>query len=75
MTVKNETILTRNSQIQHKAQRKSFYAFPALFCLLLMQASIEWVLIVFGIQVIKTKRSVRSVFPGYHSVFYDYVII
>ena len=32
----------------------------------------DWVLIIFGTQVIKKKRPVRPVFPGYLSVSYDY---
>ena len=32
----------------------------------------DWVLIIFGTQVIKKKRSVRLVFPDYFSVSYDY---
>ena len=37
-----------------------------------MQARVDWVLIVFGTQVIKKKRPVRSVFPDYLSVSYDW---
>ena len=37
-----------------------------------MQACVDWVLIVFGIQVRKKKRPVRPVFPDYLSVSYDY---
>ena len=37
-----------------------------------MQACVDWVLIVFGAQVIKKKRPVRSVFPDYLSISYDY---
>ena len=37
-----------------------------------MQACVEWVLIVFGTQVIKEKPPVRSVFPDCFSVSYDY---
>ena len=37
-----------------------------------MQARVDWVLIIFGTQVIKKKRSVRPVFPDYLSVSYDY---
>ena len=32
----------------------------------------DWVLIIFGTQVIKKKRPVRPVFPDYLSVSYDY---
>ena len=32
----------------------------------------DWVLIIFGTQVIKKKRPVRPVFPNYLSVSYDY---
>ena len=45
---------------------------PPAICLYFMQALIGWVLIIFGTQVIKKKRPVRSVFPDYHSVSYDY---
>ena len=37
-----------------------------------MQARVDWVLIIFGTQVIKKKRPVRPVFPDYLSVSYDY---
>ena len=37
-----------------------------------MQARVDWVLIIFGTQVIKKKRPVRPVFPEYLSVSYDY---
>ena len=37
-----------------------------------MQACVDWVLIIFGTQIIKKKRPVRSVFPDYLSVSYDY---
>ena len=37
-----------------------------------MQACVDWVLIIFGTQVIKKKRPVRPVFPDYLSVSYDY---
>ena len=46
--------------------------FPALFCLYFMQVSVDWVLRIFGTQVIKKKRPVRPVFPDYLSVSYDY---
>ena len=46
--------------------------FLALVCLYLMQARVDWVLIIFGTQIIKKKRPVRSVFPDYLSVSYDY---
>ena len=39
-----------------------------------MQAGVDWVLIIFGTQVIKKKRPVRPVFPDYLSVSYDYGI-
>ena len=35
----------------------------------------DWVLIIFGTQVIKKKRSVRPVFLDYLSVSYDYAFI
>ena len=38
-----------------------------------MQARVDWVLIIFGTQVIKKKWPVRPVFPDYLSVSYDYV--
>ena len=47
--------------------------FLALVCLYLMQARVDWVLIIFGTQVIKKKRTVPPVFPDYLSVSYDYV--
>ena len=34
----------------------------------------DWVLIIFGTQVIKKKRPVRPVFPDYLSVSYDYYL-
>ena len=37
-----------------------------------MQARVDWVLIIFGTQVIKKKRPVRLVFPDYLFVSYDY---
>ena len=37
-----------------------------------MQARVDWILIIFGIQVIKKKRPGRPVFPDYLSVSYDY---
>ena len=37
-----------------------------------MQAGVDWVLIIFGTQVIKKKRPVRPLFPDYLSVSYDY---
>ena len=36
-----------------------------------MQARVDWVQIIFGTQVIKTKWPVRPVFPDYLSVSYD----
>ena len=50
----------------------TFQWFLALVCLYLMQARVDWVLIIFGTQVIKKKRPVRPVFPDYLSVSYDY---
>ena len=47
--------------------------FLALVYLYLMQARVDWVLIIFGTQVIKKKRTVPPVFPDYLSVSYDYV--
>ena len=49
--------------------------FLAAFCLYLMLASVDWVLIIFGTQVIKKNRPVRLVFPDYLSVSYDYAWI
>ena len=46
--------------------------FPALVCLYLMQARIDWVLIIFGTQVIKKKRLVWPVFPDYLCISCDY---
>ena len=46
--------------------------FHAAFCLYFMQASVDWVLIILGTQVIKKKRPVRPVFPDYLSLSYDY---
>ena len=37
-----------------------------------MQARVDWVLIIFGTQVIKKKRPVRPVLPDYLSVSFDY---
>ena len=37
-----------------------------------MQARVDWVLMIFGTQVIKKKRLVWPVFPDYLSVSYDY---
>ena len=37
-----------------------------------MQARLDWVLIIFGTQVIKKKWPVRLVFPDYLSVSCDY---
>ena len=40
-----------------------------------MQARIDWLLIIFGTQVIKKKRLVQPVFLDYLSVSYDYALI
>ena len=37
-----------------------------------MQVRVDWVLIIFGTQVIKKKRPVWPVFPDYLSASYDY---
>ena len=37
-----------------------------------MQARLDWVLIIFGTQVIKKKRPVQLVFPDYLSISDDY---
>ena len=47
----------------------------ALFCLYFMQAYVDWVLLIFGTQVMKKNRPVRSVFPDYLSVSYDYGVM
>ena len=52
---------------------KLFYGFLALVCLYFMQVRVDWVLIIFGTQVIKKRWPVRPVFPDYLSVSYDYV--
>ena len=49
--------------------------FLAVVCLYLMQARVNWVLIILGTQVIKKKRPVWPVFPDYLSVSYDYAEI
>ena len=46
--------------------------FFAAFCLYFMQARVDWILIIFGTQVIKKKWPVRPVFPDYLSVSYNY---
>ena len=46
--------------------------FLALIFLYLMQTCVDWVLIIFGTQVITKKRLVRPVFPDELSVSYDY---
>ena len=38
------------------------YMVPRTFCLYFMQARVDWVLIIFGTQVIKKKRPVRLSF-------------
>ena len=38
---------------------------PRTFCLYFMQARVDWVIIIFGTQVIKRKLPVRPVFPDY----------
>ena len=35
-------------------------------------ARVDWILIIFGTQVIKKKQPVQPVFPDYLSVSYDY---
>ena len=39
-----------------------------------MQVRVDWVLKIFGTQVIKKKRPVQPMFPDYLSVSYDYGI-
>ena len=39
-----------------------------------MQVRVNWVLRIFGTQVIKKKWPVRPLFPDYLSVSYDYVL-
>ena len=46
--------------------------FLALVCLYLMQVRVDWVLIIFGTQVIKKKRPFQPLFPDYLSVSYGY---
>ena len=46
--------------------------FLALLCVYFMQARVDWVLMIFGTQVIKKKRPVLSGFLDYLSVSYDY---
>ena len=38
----------------------------------LMQARVDWVLIIFGTQAIEKKRPIRPMFPEYLSVSYGY---
>ena len=38
-----------------------------------MQACVDWVLIIFGTQVVQKKRPVWPVFPDYLSISYHYV--
>ena len=45
---------------------------PCMFCLYFMQVYVDWVLIMFGTQVMRKKRPVWPVFPDYLSVSYDY---
>ena len=49
--------------------------FLALVCLYLMQARVDWVLIISGTQVIKEKWSFRPVFPDYLSFTFNSVNI
>ena len=49
--------------------------FLALFCLYFVQARVDWVLLIFGTQVLKKKRPVRPVFLDYLSVSYDYGLL
>ena len=48
------------------------YSFLHCLYLYFMQADMDWVLKIFGTQVIKKKQLVRFVFPDYLSVSYDY---
>ena len=45
---------------------------PHSLYLYFMQGCVDWVLIIFGTQVIKKKRSVWLVFPNYLSIFYGH---
>ena len=51
---------------------KTVLQFLASFCLYFMKARVDWVLIVFGTQVMKKKRPVRPVFSDYLSISYEY---
>ena len=46
--------------------------FIALSCLYFKQVRVDWVLIIFGTQIIKKKQPVWPVFPDYLSVFCEY---
>ena len=48
------------------------YMIPRTFLFYFMQASGDWVLLIFGTQVIKNKRPVWPVLPDYLSVSYDW---
>ena len=52
----------------------NYLLFLASYCLYFMQARVDWVLIIFGTQVINKKQLVRPVFPDYLSVSYDYSV-
>ena len=63
---------TKHKDNQDNPFTLNCFWFPAAFYLYFMQASVDWVLIIFGTQVIKIKRPVRLVFPDYLSVSFDY---
>ena len=59
---------------KHKDNYFTLNYFLVPFCLYFMEASVDWILIIFGNQVIQKKRPGRPVFPDYLSVSYDYAI-
>ena len=65
-------ILKFSSKHEDNPFTLNYYMVPRTFCLYFMQAHEDWVLIIFGTQVIKKKRLVRPVFSDYLSVSYDY---
>ena len=48
------------------------YMVPCTFLFYFMQTSGDWVLLIFGTQVLKNKRPVWPVLPDYLSVSYDW---
>ena len=65
-------ILKFNTKHEDNPFTLNCVAVPALFCLYFVQARVNWVLRIFGSQVTMTNRPVRSTFPDYLSVSYDY---